>query len=59
MSKPTFKDLTEATSADLKRVYKLDDKGLEKAVRSHWDGIQKPAERREFYESVYNTKRKS
>ena len=56
---PTYNDLSEATSADLKRVYKLSDKGLEQAVRKHWDGVSTSAERRDFYESVYNNKRKS
>ena len=59
MGKLTFNDLSEATSADLKRVYKLDDRGLEKAVRKHWDGVNTPEGRREFYENVYNNKRKS
>ena len=59
MAKVTWSDLKEATSADLKRVYKLDDRGLEQAVRKHWDGIATPEARREFYEGVYNNKRKS
>lgn len=59
MGKPTFQDLFNATSADLRRVYKLDDRGLEKEVKRHMDGINSPAERREFFESVYNGKRKS
>ena len=59
MGKVTFNDLQEARSEDLKRVYKLDDRGLEKAVRKHWDGISTNEGRREFYETVYNNKRKS
>ena len=57
--KVTFNDLKEATSSELKRVYKLDERGLEKAVRKHWDGINSHADRREFYESIYSAKRKS
>jgi hypothetical protein len=59
MGKVTFNDLQEARSEDLKRVYKLDDRGLEKAVRKHWDGINTNEGRRAFYETVYNNKRKS
>lgn len=56
---PTFLDLKEATSADLKRVYKLNDRQLEVAVRRHSSDIKTPEGRRDFYESVYNNKRKS
>ena len=59
MAKVTWNDLSEATSADLRRVYKLNDKQLEGQVRKHMDGSTNNAERREFYESVYSSKRKS
>lgn len=59
MGKVTFNDLKDASSSDLKRVYKLDDRGLERAVRKHMDGINTAHGRREFYESVYSSKRKS
>lgn len=56
---PTWNDLHEATSADLRRVYKLNDRQLEQAVRKHMDGSTNASERRDFYEKIYNTKRKS
>ena len=58
MKKVTWGDLHNATQKDLKRVYKLNDRDLEKAVRHHMDGAN-PAERRELYETVYNASRKS
>lgn len=57
MSKVTYNDLKEATQADLRRVYKLNDRGLEQAVRKHMDGAN-PAERRGLYETVYSDKNK-
>jgi hypothetical protein len=60
MSKgPTWNDLKEATSADLKRVYKLNDRQLEVSVRKHMDGTTNDVQRRAFYESVYSSKGKS
>jgi hypothetical protein len=59
MGKVTWNDLREAKPADLKRVYKLDDRGLERQVRRHMDGITTAKQRREFYESVYNSRSKS
>jgi hypothetical protein len=53
-----FNDIMEAKPADLKRIYKVDDRQLENAVRSHMDGAN-PKERRDHYEAVYNLKRKS
>ena len=58
MSKVTWNDLKEAKPSELKRVYKLDDRGLERAVRKHMDGITTANQRREFYESVYSSKKK-
>lgn len=59
--KPTYNDLMQGTSAELKKTYKLTDRQLETAVRYHSNDI-KPSDaagRREFYESVYSSKRKS
>ena len=56
---PTWNDLQNATPADLKRVYKLDEKSLGVAVMKHSNDINTPQERREFYDSVYSSKRKS
>lgn len=57
--KPTWNDINEATSSDLKRVYKLNDRQLEQAVRGHMDGITSSQQKRDFYEKVYNTKHKT
>ena len=56
---PTWNDLREATTADLKRVYKLNDRQLEVNVRKHMDGVTSDVQRRSFYESVYSSKGKS
>lgn len=53
-----YNDLMEAKPADLKRIYKVNDRQLENAVRNHMDGAN-PKERRDHYESVYNSTRKS
>lgn len=42
---------------DLKRVYKLDDRQLEQAVRRQMDGASHE-ERRDLYKSVYDAKGK-
>ena len=57
MGKVTYNDLKEATQADLRRVYKLNDRTLEHAVRSHLDGAN-AVERRQTYETVYSNKNK-
>lgn len=57
MGKPTYNDLFNATQADLRRVYKLNDRGLENAVRKHLDGAN-ANERRTMYETVYSNKKK-
>lgn len=54
--KPTWNDLQEAPQADLKRVYKLNDRQLEQQVRRHWDGAGM-VERRKLYEKVYAKKK--
>lgn len=58
MSKVTYNDIMQGTQQELKKTYKLNDRQLEVAVRKHMDGANHN-ERREFYESVYNSKRKS
>lgn len=60
MSKgPTFNDIMQGTSAELKKTYKITDRQLETCVRDHGYGIKDAQGRRDFYESVYNGKRKS
>lgn len=54
--KVTWNDLHNATQQDLRRVYKLNDKQLENAVRAHYDGAN-ASERRELYETVYRNKK--
>lgn len=56
MGKPTWNDLQEATSKELKEVYKLDDRQLEKAVRRHYDGSN-ATEKRRLYEQVYGKRK--
>lgn len=55
--KPTWNDLHQAHPKELMRVYKLDERGLNKAVRDHSNDIKCATERRKFYETVYNNKR--
>ncbi len=57
MSKPTWQDLHNATSAELKKTYKLTDRQLEKSVRDHAYGANTD-QRRAFYETVYSSKSK-
>ena len=56
---PTWNDINQGTAAELKKTYKLTDRQLEVSVRDHGYGIKDPQARRDFYESVYNGKRKS
>ncbi len=55
---PTYNDLMQGTSAELKKTYKINDRQLEVATRRQMDGASSK-ERRDFYESVYSSKRKS
>lgn len=57
MSKPTWNDLHNATQDDLRRVYKLDQRGLEKAVRKHLYGAN-AQDRAQLYEKVFSYKGK-
>lgn len=52
----SWNDLTQGNFRDIKRVYKLDDRQLENAVRRHMDGAN-PQERRNLYETVWNRKK--
>lgn len=58
MKKIGWNDLMQGHQDDLKRIYKVNDRQLEQAVRRHLDGSS-PKDRREVYENVYNNKRKS
>ena len=53
--KITWGDLHQATSAELKKVYKVNDRQLEQHVRKHMDGAN-AQERRGLYETVYGKK---
>lgn len=57
MSKVTWNDMQEATQKDLKRVYKLNDRQLEKQIRIHLDGAN-TSERRGLYQTVYEKRDK-
>jgi hypothetical protein len=52
MSNVTWNDLKNGTQNDLKKTYKLDAKGMEKAVRTHLQGAN-AKERRDFYDNFY------
>lgn len=56
MSKVTWNDLKNATPAELKKTYKLNDTQLEHQVRKHMDGANH-TERRQLYETVWSNKR--
>lgn len=59
MSKqPTYNDLMQGRVSELKKTYNISDRQIEQSIRKHTDGSN-PSERREFYESVYSSKRKS
>jgi hypothetical protein len=58
MGKPTYYDLVQGHPTEVKKKYKLNDRQFEQQVRRHHDGAN-AVERRDFYESVYNQKRKS
>ena len=50
--KVTWKDLNSATSAELKKAYKLTDRQLEQQVRGHCYGANKQ-EMTKVYEQTY------
>jgi hypothetical protein len=52
MTKVTYKDIQDATQKELKKTYKLDDRGMEKALRNHLDGAN-AQERRQEYDKFY------
>lgn len=54
--KVTWQDLSNATSHELKKTYKLTDNQLEHQVRKHWDGAN-TKERRDLYETVYGKRK--
>lgn len=54
--KLSWNDITQGNFRDLQRVYKINDRQLENAVRRHMDGAN-PKERRELYETVWNRKK--
>jgi hypothetical protein len=55
--KVTWRDLHEATQKDLKRIYRVDSRGLENQVRRHLDGAN-ATERRQVYQQFYSRKEK-
>lgn len=54
--KVTWQDLSNATSHELKKTYKLTDRQLEQQVRKHWDGAN-TQERRDLYETIYGKRK--
>jgi hypothetical protein len=56
MSKVTWNDIKDATSHELKKVYKLNDRQLEVAVRKHLDGANQ-VERRAKYQELYGKRK--
>lgn len=56
MKKLTWNDMHNLTHKEMKKKYKLDDKGLEHSVRRHLDGAN-TQERRTLYEEVWNHKK--
>jgi hypothetical protein len=56
MGKVTWNDIKEATSHELKKVYKLDDRQLENQVRSHLYGANQ-TERRSKYQELYGKRK--
>lgn len=55
MSKVSWNDVQSATTKELKKVYKLNDRQLEVQVRRHLDGAT-AKERREVYKNFYDKK---
>lgn len=55
MPKVTWNDLHNATQTELKKTYKLDQNGMEMAVRKHLDGAN-TVERRTIYQNFYSRK---
>ncbi|HLX54711.1 MAG TPA: hypothetical protein VKR58_12250 [Aquella sp.] len=54
--KVTWNDIHEATQHELKQIYNMNDRQLEKSLRKHMDGA-KPQERRELYEKLYGKRK--
>lgn len=48
----TWNDINSGTCAELKKVYKVDDKGLEVQMRKHLDGANQK-QMQKFYETFY------
>lgn len=57
MSKPTWNDFNEAKPAELKKTYRMNDRQLENAYRSHLEGAN-ANERRGMYEKLYRRNRR-
>lgn len=53
--KITYSDLQSATQNELKKIYKVDDRGMEQALRKHLDGAN-AQERRAEYDKFYRRK---
>lgn len=54
--KVTWNDLNSATSAELKKTYKLSDRQLENQIQRHLHGAN-PTEMREKYKEVYSKRK--
>lgn len=56
MDKLKWNDMFNLTHKEIKKKYKLDDRGLENQVRRHLDGSS-TQEKREIYEKVWDHKK--
>lgn len=56
MGKVTWNDIRDATSHELKKVYKINDRQLENQVRYHLDGANQ-TERRAKYQELYGKRK--
>lgn len=54
--KISWNNLHEATQQEIRKTYKVNDRQLENAVRSHLDGAN-AKERREFYNQFYGRRK--
>ena len=57
MKKISWYELHNTHSSELKKKYKIDDRQLEKSVRSHLDGAN-ASERQKLYKEVWESKDK-
>lgn len=56
--KPTWNDIVQERPSELMKHYKLNEVQLGQVVRKHSADINNAAERRAFYEKVYDNRNK-